>query len=429
MLTARANHASVLLADGRVALIGGVTGTSISGTATLSLEYYDPFTRTFNRGPDSALPELRVASVAAFPLADGRVAVVPRNVTLRPSILDIATGRTTTFAKTGTAIDAARLDDGRNLHPGRWPQVGGFRSGSGQSERHCGTVRIRRRRSADADGRRLLIGVQDPGDCTNIFADVFDPIGDTTTPIGQIRRHRRVHVATVRDRDCTLKRRSSDCWRFHELRRRKFVRDAGSSVMAYARNISSEVPHLPLELILNERGGLMTGSAVRFAALIAIGVVVGACSSAATPSQSPPPPPPLPVSAAPKAPTPNSSSMESVPPVTASLAPSAEPTRNPSAGYTDLPGWLVFEHFGQAPDGSTPTLDFNNRMIWMVHADGSGLHELSPKLPAPGKASPDISPDGKTVIFDSWAEPNSDLDGTDRRGAPTLISTDCNGYR
>jgi Tol biopolymer transport system component len=102
-------------------------------------------------------------------------------------------------------------------------------------------------------------------------------------------------------------------------------------------------------------------------------------------------------------------------------------TRNPSAGYTDLPGWLVFEHFGQTPDGSTPQFDFNNRMIWMVHADGSGLHELSAGAPAAGKSSPDISPDGGTVAFNTWSEPvqiwTVPIDG----GTPTLITTDCDG--
>ena len=111
----------------------------------------------------------------------------------------------------------------------------------------------------------------------------------------------------------------------------------------------------------------------------------------------------------------------------ATRSPVAKPTRNPSAGYTDLKGWLVFEHFGQAPDGSTPTFDFNNRMIWMVHADGSGLHELSPSVPAGGKSSPDISPDGRTVAFNTWSEPiqiwTEPIDG----GQPTLVTTDCDG--
>jgi Tol biopolymer transport system component len=116
-------------------------------------------------------------------------------------------------------------------------------------------------------------------------------------------------------------------------------------------------------------------------------------------------------------------SQSSAPIVTASPAPS--PTGiNPAAGYTNLPGWIVFEHFGKQPDGSTATFNGDNRWIWLVHADGSGLHELAPNT-TNGKVSPDISPDGKTVIFASW-EPAAKIyqvpiDG----GAPSLLNVAC----
>src|SRR5829696_7435862 len=79
--------------------------------------------------------------------------------------------------------------------------------------------------------------------------------------------------------------------------------------------------------------------------------------------------------------------------------PTTSTTTSPSQAldYSRLKGWLVFEHFGQAPDGSTTTFDVDRRQIWLVHADGTNLHELAPGVPA-GKASPDISPDGTKVI-------------------------------
>jgi Tol biopolymer transport system component len=93
------------------------------------------------------------------------------------------------------------------------------------------------------------------------------------------------------------------------------------------------------------------------------------------------------------------------PTATPSASPTAAPSRgavDPLAPYANLPGWIVFEHFGQAPDGSTPQFDMNHRMIWLVRADGSGLHELAPNSPLEGKTSPDISPDGTKVAFASW---------------------------
>ena len=102
-----------------------------------------------------------------------------------------------------------------------------------------------------------------------------------------------------------------------------------------------------------------------------------------------------------------------------SQSPSPPPTSSPAAsalGSPAIPGWIVFEHFGRAPDGSSAEFDGDRRQIWLVHADGTGLHELAPGKPAT-KVAPDISPDGKTVVFASW-EPFAGIyqvpiDGTD----------------
>lgn len=109
-----------------------------------------------------------------------------------------------------------------------------------------------------------------------------------------------------------------------------------------------------------------------------------------------------------------------------SSSPKSAATGRPD--YTGLKGWIVFEHFGQAPDGSTATFDYDLRQIWLVRADGSGLHELAPGKPAEdGKVAPDISPDGRTVVFSSWGPLGRiwevPIDGSD----PTLLTTDCSG--
>ena len=63
----------------------------------------------------------------------------------------------------------------------------------------------------------------------------------------------------------------------------------------------------------------------------------------------------------------------------------------------------------------------------MIHADGTGLHELAPGQPVDGKYAPDISPDGTKVAFNSWNNKvqvwEAGIDG----GAPRLLTTDCSG--
>ena len=113
-------------------------------------------------------------------------------------------------------------------------------------------------------------------------------------------------------------------------------------------------------------------------------------------------------------------------------AASPSPTAKPSSSgalpdYSTLPGWIVFERAGKAPDGSTPAgVDYPNS-LWLVHADGSDLHELAPGVPASGKISFDISPDGSHVIFSTYDSPvqvwEIDIEG----GEPELLSKDCNG--
>lgn len=105
-----------------------------------------------------------------------------------------------------------------------------------------------------------------------------------------------------------------------------------------------------------------------------------------------------------------------------SIAPSSAPSPTPinaAACCTDLPGWIVFEHFGNAPDGSNPgKFNVDNHMIWMVHADGSGLHELAPGNPTVGKISPDISPDGTKVAFASSSDHSAIYEVPIEGGAP-----------
>jgi Tol biopolymer transport system component len=110
--------------------------------------------------------------------------------------------------------------------------------------------------------------------------------------------------------------------------------------------------------------------------------------------------------------------------------PVATPTPVPAptpVAYSLPPGWIVFERFRQAPDGSTTTMDYDRRQIWLVKADGSGLHELAPGLPVDGKVAPDISPDGTKVVFSSWTPKSQIWEAGIEGGDPRLVSTDCSG--
>lgn len=115
---------------------------------------------------------------------------------------------------------------------------------------------------------------------------------------------------------------------------------------------------------------------------------------------------------------------------TQSPTPPATTGPSPSAAgdiTSILPGWIVFEHAGKAPDGSTPAGVDYPASLWLIHADGSNLHELAPGLPAVGKVSFDISPDGKKVAFGTNEVPAQIWEVAIGGGDPYLLSTDCSG--
>lgn len=119
-----------------------------------------------------------------------------------------------------------------------------------------------------------------------------------------------------------------------------------------------------------------------------------------------------------------------VPSPSSSAPPSLKATAKPQSfalDYTGLPGWIVFHHGGQAPDGSTPAGADSGRGLWLIHADGSGLHELAPGKPASGKVSQDISPDGRHVAFGSFDLPAQIWQVGIEGGDPELLTTDCSG--
>ena len=107
---------------------------------------------------------------------------------------------------------------------------------------------------------------------------------------------------------------------------------------------------------------------------------------------------------------------------------SARPTSLTDA-YQARPGYILLEHFGNSFDG-TATNPSDERHLWLVKADGTGMHELAPgkpvsEPPVTGKGPADWSPDGTHIAFS--ANQNGGLIyETDVNGAtPRLVSTDC----
>lgn len=92
-----------------------------------------------------------------------------------------------------------------------------------------------------------------------------------------------------------------------------------------------------------------------------------------------------------------------------SVSPGSHSTASPAAAdqvpvllVANRPkGWIVFGTSGQP--GGQPSPSAARQGIWLVKADGTGLHELAPGLSP--KTSFDISPDGQTIVFTTGAMP------------------------
>jgi dipeptidyl aminopeptidase/acylaminoacyl peptidase len=144
--------------------------------------------------------------------------------------------------------------------------------------------------------------------------------------------------------------------------------------------------------------------------LLVMTVVVSACGSSST--------------AVPSA----TSSPAAVTSATATIQPTAAPTAiEIAAAVSGRPGDILFEHWGNAPDG-TPT-DPEEVHLWLVKADGTGLHELAPGQPGPpitGKGVMDWAPDGRHIAFTTEGHGPPYIFETDIDGAaPRLLSTEC----
>jgi WD40-like Beta Propeller Repeat len=128
------------------------------------------------------------------------------------------------------------------------------------------------------------------------------------------------------------------------------------------------------------------------------------------------------------------------PTIHASVAPPTiapqSPSVQPSAGlpdYSALPGRILMEHAGNAPDGSEDSADYHidrRRFYWMDPATMTGRTAtlFLPGQPAPGKVSGDVSRDQKKIVFQDPGDGTGEfiwtanLDGTGLKKIATSCS-------
>ncbi len=162
MLTERHNHTAVLLASGRVLLIGGFT----SGPVFRSAELYDPITGTFTATAGSMSQARGRAAVA--PLADGRILITGGHWNDIVNTAEIYNPATDSFAPTGSML----------------------------SRRHEHTA------TALADGSVLVTGGSDQDNSADYILghatmERWVPGSNTFVPAGSLVARHRYHAATV----------------------------------------------------------------------------------------------------------------------------------------------------------------------------------------------------------------------------------------
>jgi hypothetical protein len=101
---------------------------------------------------------------------------------------------------------------------------------------------------------------------------------------------------------------------------------------------------------------------------------------------------------------------------TAALAPTASPaTSTAPTAVAVRPGLILFEHFGNAADG-TPLSDNDRRHLWLVKADGSDLRELVPDVNMGEGGHAAWAPDGVHIAFDGSVNAIFETDVDTRTG-------------
>jgi hypothetical protein len=213
MASPRAAHSAVVLADGRVLLIGGCTRESCeTGPASATVEAFDPRTGRF--GPAGRLTSPRIGA-AALRLSDRRVLIAGgwagSSVSDSLEFFDPTAGTSASAGRLAAAradIAAVTLADGRILLAGGYDGSGPVATveildPKDGSVRQAGPLALARTGAAASllrDGRVLIVGGGASGGgglVATASAEIFDPATGRSMATGGLRDRRYKHESVA----------------------------------------------------------------------------------------------------------------------------------------------------------------------------------------------------------------------------------------
>jgi hypothetical protein len=195
MTVARAGHSATLLPDGRVLIAGGVSIASALSQPLASAELYDPSTHSFVPTGSMMVPR---SSPGAVLLANGKVLIVGGSQNLSAEIYDPSTGAFTSAGNmvSGRLYLPTSLQDGRVLVEGvnaeiYDPATGIFSLTGAYADANplWGTSTLLQ------DGRVLLTGCVPS--CSGGATELFDPRTSTFSLAGPLTSWDDVNTATL----------------------------------------------------------------------------------------------------------------------------------------------------------------------------------------------------------------------------------------
>ena len=247
---AMTGHAAVALADGSALVLGGSRGEVVLSSA---IDRFDPATQRFTRLGQLATGR---SDMSAVPLGDGRVLVFGGSTSgVQPPFAEIVDGRTGAVSAGGWMMLPRSRHAALRLADGRVAAVGGTQRNSLElwsPDRNAwalaGNRMAHTREHATASllpgGRVLIVGGYTPA-MNYSFAEIFDPVQETFTPVPNAPSERRwLHAAlSLSDGSVLIVGGENDAgalasiWRFDIATQRFVAQNALTSARSVVRAV------------------------------------------------------------------------------------------------------------------------------------------------------------------------------------------------